>query len=224
MDMSFYIYKITNQINGKVYIGKSKNPTNRFKRHLYVANHKDTGPNQFRPIHAAILKYGKENFELEIVEECDSEEKVFERERYWISYYKSNLKRHPDTGYNLTDGGEGASGLSPSLETRHKISLANSGDNNGMSGRTHSPETKQNMIKSQAARKYRDPLTEEQKQHLSDNLKGKPRPMPIPLETKNEVISMYASGNYTKQQIADQLGLKYNSVVKILRTNKEASL
>ena len=219
--MPFYIYKITNKINNKTYIGKSKNPSQRFKRHLYVSSHKDgAGPNQFQPIHAAIAKYGSDNFSLDIIDECDSETEIFIKEVYWISYYKSNMKKYSDTGYNLTDGGEGASGFSPSIETRNKISQANSGENNGMFGETHSLKTRQNMAISQASRKHRRPQSEERKQQNREAAQKQDFSFRIPLSIKNEVISLWNIGGYTKQQLAEKFGLKYNSVVKIIRANK----
>lgn len=89
------IYKITNLINGKVYIGQSKNPEKRFLEHIY-------GKNNYKSIiHMAINKYGIDNFSFEIIEHMT--ENYNEREKYWISYYKSNDKIF---GYNITDGGE----------------------------------------------------------------------------------------------------------------------
>jgi group I intron endonuclease len=222
MVMSFYIYKIINKINDKIYIGKSKNPNKRFKRHLYVSDHKDAGPNQFQPIHAAIAKYGKENFSLQIIDECDLEDEIFIKEIYWISYYKSNMTKYPGKGYNLTDGGEGASGLSPSTETRTKISKANAGENNGMFGETHSLKTRQNMIVSQASRKYRDPLTKERKQQNREAALKQDFSFRVPLSIKREIIDLWNVGNYTKKQLAAKFGLKYNTVVKIIRANKIA--
>jgi len=223
MIMPFYVYKITNKINGKIYIGKSKNPNARFKRHIYVANHRNAGPNQFQPIHAAIAKYGKDNFCLEIIDECDLEDEIFTKEMHWIAYYKTNIARYQNTfGYNLTDGGEGASGLSPSIETRQKISKANAGKNNGMSNKTHSIETRQNMIKSQSSRKYRDPISEERKRQNRESALKQDFSFRIPLSVKNEIISLWNIGDHTKRQLAEKFGLKYNSVVKIIRTNKKA--
>ena len=222
--MPFYIYKITNKINNKIYIGKSKNPNFRFKRHLYVANHPNTGLNQFQPIHAAIVKYGKENFSLDIIDECSSETEIFKKEIYWISYYKSNMTIYPNTGYNLTNGGEGASGLSPSLETRYKISLANSGINNGMAERTHSIETKRNMSISQSTRKNRNPLSEEHKQKNREAALKQDFSFRIPIEIKNEIVLLYGTNNYTKRQLSEKFGLKYNSIVKIIRKHKEDTL
>lgn len=91
------IYKITNKINGKSYIGQSINIKNRWQVH---ASTKDD-----YPIHRAIQKYGKKNFEWEILEEC-APECLDERERYYIALYNTCLSKG-GYGYNITNGGEG---------------------------------------------------------------------------------------------------------------------
>lgn len=94
-----YIYKITNQINGKIYIGKTLGTIQeRWKEHC-----KDFKKERCekRPLYSAMNKYGIENFIIEQVEEC-SPEIVNEREKYWIEYY-SSFKY----GYNATIGGDG---------------------------------------------------------------------------------------------------------------------
>lgn len=85
------IYKITNLINNQSYIGQSINIEQRIKQHF---RNKDK-----TAIDNAIQKYGKENFQWEIVEECSLKE-LNEREQYWILYY--DTYRH---GYNQTWGG-----------------------------------------------------------------------------------------------------------------------
>lgn len=96
-----YIYKITNLINNKIYIGQTRfNVETRFNQHLYEAN---KGELQY-PLYQAIRKYGEENFKLDIIEEID-ETLLNEREQYWIQYYDSYIKNKK--GYNCTYGGEG---------------------------------------------------------------------------------------------------------------------
>lgn len=85
------IYKITNLLNGKIYIGQSINPENRWKQHQYSDS----------IIGNAIRKYGIENFSFEIIE--DNIENYNEREIFWINFYNSDNKKF---GYNLTSGGE----------------------------------------------------------------------------------------------------------------------
>lgn len=92
-----YIYKITNIINGKVYIGQTSfSIEKRFKEHLQDSNKAHT---EKRPLYDAIRKYGKDKFIIELIEETDNPN---EREIYWIEYYDSFKK-----GYNATLGGEG---------------------------------------------------------------------------------------------------------------------
>lgn len=88
-----YIYKTTNILNGKIYIGLSKyNPDE---------NPKYLGSGYI--LRKAIKCYGEEFFDKEILETCDTKEKLCERERYWIQTLKSNYR---DIGYNICEGGE----------------------------------------------------------------------------------------------------------------------
>lgn len=96
MDKICGIYKITNQLNNKFYIGQSVNIKNRWKQHR--------SSNDNMPIHLAIRKYGVDNFKFEIIEECQQDE-LDEREIYWIGYYDGYNNKNC---YNATRGGEGA--------------------------------------------------------------------------------------------------------------------
>ena len=92
-----YIYQITNDINGKIYIGKTEfSIEKRFKEHCQDA-FRDR--NEKRPLYAAMRKYGIEHFHIELIEETDSPE---EREVFWIEN-----KRSFKNGYNATVGGDG---------------------------------------------------------------------------------------------------------------------
>jgi len=89
------IYKHTNIINGMSYIGRTNyDVTKRFNRHISSAKN---GSNF--DFHKAIRKYGSDNFETVILEECDKTI-VCEREEYWIKYYNTF-----NDGYNMNNGG-----------------------------------------------------------------------------------------------------------------------
>ena len=103
------IYKIENKINHKVYIGQSVNITDRWRNHRSA--YKDTSDKAYEThLYRSMRKYGIENFNFSIIEECLPSE-LNERERYWISYYDSFFN-----GYNLTLGGDGATGGSVNKE------------------------------------------------------------------------------------------------------------
>ena len=95
-----YIYKIINQITGKVYIGQTNLPTiqDRFNEHI-----KKMKAHVNRYLYDAMNCYGVDNFTIEEIEQCDKEN-LDEKETYWIAYYKSNDKNF---GYNMTPGGGG---------------------------------------------------------------------------------------------------------------------
>ena len=96
--MSF-IYKITNDINDKIYVGKT-NATiqKRWQEHCHDF-YKDRNKN--RPLYYAMNEYGIEHFKAEKIEECEYDI-AKEREIYWINYYNSYVN-----GYNATLGGDG---------------------------------------------------------------------------------------------------------------------
>ena len=83
------IYKFTNLINGKIYVGQSRNIERRYKDHLNRAKNNFASNNEYNTlIHKAIRKYGVENFSFEILEECSIKE-LNNKEEYWINYYNS---------------------------------------------------------------------------------------------------------------------------------------
>jgi predicted GIY-YIG superfamily endonuclease len=106
------IYKITNKLNGKVYIGQTTQPLKRRWR-----NHCETKKGA---MDSAIAKYGKENFDIEIIDIAETLEELNEKEKYWIKEYDSlapkgynltyggnNGKRHPDVGKRISESLKG---------------------------------------------------------------------------------------------------------------------
>lgn len=120
------IYKITNTLNGKIYVGQTRQNLNR-----RINGHKNSSVK--RGIDAAIAKYGWKNFIAEVIETCPVEQ-LNEREIFWIAELKSKVPN----GYNLTDGGDGA--LNPSKETRAKMSVARKGKTPHNKGKKMSAE------------------------------------------------------------------------------------
>lgn len=144
-----YIYKTTNLINGKKYIGK----------HISEIFEPDSYLGSGILLSKALKKYGKENFKCELLETCSSKEELDRKEKYWISYY--DCVEDIDY-YNLAKGGDGGIGrgfgsywededkktiaLIKQKESLNKFFKENkdirSGKNNPMYGKHHTKETK----------------------------------------------------------------------------------
>lgn len=108
------IYKITNKINGNSYIGLSVDIKRRWKEHFQ--RHKDSTNKEYEKVlYKAFRKYGIENFDFDIIEECSLEE-LREREKYWIAYF--DTYHH---GYNATEGGEDIVPLPGEKHPNHKL-------------------------------------------------------------------------------------------------------
>lgn len=111
------IYKVTNLINNKIYIGQTKYSADyRLHKHLSEAIYEKTHNNRtITYFHNALLKYGIENFKIEIIDTANNIEELNQKEVYWIKQYNSTNK---NIGYNLMEGGKSGE---KSIETRKKI-------------------------------------------------------------------------------------------------------
>ena len=110
------IYKITNKINNKVYIGQSCNIEQRWKEHR-------SRPYQIKAeqydsyFYKSVRKYGLDNFNFEVLEECTLEE-LNDKEIKWIQFYNSTDN---SKGYNLQPGGHSSIPLKISQEIANQI-------------------------------------------------------------------------------------------------------
>lgn len=129
-----YIYRTTNLINNKKYIGQHKSS-------MFDNNYYGSGIY----LKKALDKYGKDNFKIEILEECDSNDILNIREIYWIDYFNAVEDKNY---YNISKGGNVTnSGKILSEDTKYKISVVNKG-NKYFLGKHHSSETRQKLSKS----------------------------------------------------------------------------
>lgn len=135
------IYKITNKINGDFYIGQTiKSKEERFQRHKY-----DVSYNSKTHLHRAMRKYGFNNFIIEEIENQIPQEKLDEREIFWI--------KELNPPYNMTDGGEGCNPLkSPnwikSMKEHHKNRPRETYASYGMKGKKQSKKFHEAIKKS----------------------------------------------------------------------------
>lgn len=117
----YYIYKFTNKITHKSYIGQTNNMQKRLNGHKSESfNPKTSG--YWLPFHCAIRKYGIDNFDLDILEEIadgESQDYIDNRETYFINFYHSLLD---ENGYNISIGGQGCP--KPPLSYEEKLNLS----------------------------------------------------------------------------------------------------
>jgi len=106
------IYKITNEVTKKVYIGQTTQTLdNRIKNHL-----KESKNNVKRPFLNALKKYGLNSFIFEVIDSSNNLDELNEKEIYWINFYNSVSPN----GYNVTGGGQGKK-LTPTKELKLRI-------------------------------------------------------------------------------------------------------
>jgi group I intron endonuclease len=186
------IYKITNTINGKLYIGQTVNTLHhRWKQHCRSSG--------CRYLSSSIKKHGKENFTIEEIDRADNIEELNKRESYWIEFYNSTNSKF---GYNLESGGRNKL---LAEETKLLISKANKGKIRSPEARKKLSDYHKNLPK-EVQEKFtkcnigrKKPCTEERKRKLSIAKTGKPRPE----EMKQKLSIM----NRAKARLDPMLGI-----------------
>lgn len=103
-----YIYKITNKINGKIYVGQHKAET-------FDNRYWGSGSN----LHEAKMEYGIDNFTREILVWCETLQELNQQEMFWIEHLQC---RNPDIGYNIQPGGTQIRGYEQPPEVRRRLS------------------------------------------------------------------------------------------------------
>uniref|UniRef100_A0A6M3XES6 GIY-YIG domain-containing protein n=2 Tax=viral metagenome TaxID=1070528 RepID=A0A6M3XES6_9ZZZZ len=170
------IYKIQNRINGKIYIGQTtRSLKERIKEHL--------APNNCTVIHATLIKYGIENFDISIIDVTSNINKLNKLEIFYIKKYNCMSPN----GYNLTTGGKN---YNCSEETKRKLSEF-------FKGHKATEETKRKLSKSLKGHK----VTEETKRKISESHQGK----------KNWVFGKHLSKEHKRKLSESHKGKKcYN--------------
>ena len=178
----YCVYKHTNKINGKIYIGlTSRKPEYRWSN--------GNGYKHNPYFYSAIQKYGWDGFEHEIIKDNLTEQEAQELEISLIAELNSTDKKF---GYNVLLGGNlGTLGVEMSEETRKKMSESRRGENNHFYGKNHSDEAKIKMSKAKVG-KYRGKnspnygrhASEETRQKMSKVFKGRNSRGDSPFATK----------------------------------------
>lgn len=138
------IYKITNLINDKIYIGKDTTSDKNYYGSGVL-------------IKRAIKKYGIENFKKEILEECVSNNELCLKEKYWIDFFNSNNLK---IGYNISKGGDGGDTLS----NNPNIEIIKSRISNVRKGKKY-----EDLFSPDKIKQYKEKLSKQ----MSKRLKGK---------------------------------------------------
>lgn len=118
------IYKVTNKIDGKVYIGQTRRSLNQ-----RMSEHLSSGRTSY--FDRALNKYGLQSFIVEIIDKAETKEELNEKEQYYIRFFNCKVPN----GYNLTDGGEG------------QVGVRRFGSDNPHWNKKHSEETKKKLSK-----------------------------------------------------------------------------
>jgi len=166
----YCIYRITNKLNGKTYIGQ----------HKYKDLSEDKYMGSGKYLWRSIEKYGIENFEREIlISEIETRKEINKLEIEYINSEREN--GHGE--YNISRGGDGGwflpgennplYGKHQSEEHRKKISEANKGENNPRYGKHHTEDAKKKISEVHKGKH----LPEETKRKISEALKGKNNPL-----------------------------------------------
>lgn len=184
------IYKITNNANGKIYIGQSENIERRWRAHINASKRYNY------PLYVDMRKYGVDNFSFEVLEECRVDE-LDVKEKDYIKKLNAYIHKKGSNGYNMTLGGKNnTTGMKFSVESRKKMSLAKQGyvpycngkprkqehikklresfranykkENHPMYGKHLSDTTKEKIRQANLGKKH----TEETRKRMSESRKG----------------------------------------------------
>lgn len=229
------IYKLTNKINGMVYIGQTHNIKRRIAAHKSDAKGFILGVYKRNSyIVRAIAKYGFENFSLEIIQEgFKTQEEMDNAEVYWVSKYNST---DSNFGYNIQKGGHGVGKMSEN--SKRLLSIAHLGKKqseetrkrNSLSkiGKKHSPETIEKIKTALTGRKC-------SKEHIRNNALARTgKKMPDTTKEKMSLIKMklsfeeqllihdkYINGNITQKQLAEEYGVDDSTICRVINRIKK---
>lgn len=228
------VYKTTNLINGKIYVGKYEGNRENYLGSGYI-------------LKKAIKKYGRENFKREIIERCNNTKELIEREKHWIKIFDCT---NPKIGYNVAEGGNGGntylgkseeevfdikrkisdSGKGREFSEEHKRKLSESAKKRkgnksckykGMKYEEYMPKEKSELIKLKISktltgRKIEDMLGEEgaklRSRKISESIKVNTNKRHLELVERYKILNL---SNLNDRQKCNELGISYPTYLKI---------
>jgi len=173
-----YVYVITHVPTSRSYVGASRNPGARFRKHAQVARGKPSPKTQL--LHRE-MRDRLDEFSMQVIESCDSMESAYELEAFFVGYLGT---RWPN-GFNLESGGRSGS-------RRHASTVASiSAKNSGV------PKSLEAIAKRAAAVSGR-PLSDEHKVKLSASTKGKPKSEETRAKMRAAMAARWESEEYRR--------------------------
>lgn len=203
-----HIYCLTNTINGKKYVGQTSGDVLRRVRNHFASRHAPSKTGM--ALHAAIAKYGREAFEVTVLETCDSQEALDAAEARWIA----ELNTICPSGYNMTEGGRRVprSGIEKaarrnrgrprSEETRRRCSLSQIGK--------VVPEHTREKQRAAAYRRNLDPAKRAPGGERAGHAK-------FTSEQVKQIRERIASGEISQKALARELGVNQSIISELVR-------
>ena len=193
------------KINGKSYVGQSKNISRRWKQHRWELN---GGYHANKGLQDDWNAYGEDNFEFKVIQKCNKEN-LDDLEIIHIKELNTF-----ENGYNETKGGKGSKGIMVSEETKRRISEANKGKEGFWIGKNLSEEHKNKLKEYRIGTKQ----SEETKNKISEATKGENNP------NCKKVVCVYSDGFKTEimyqKELANYLNISEGLLKKILAEGK----
>ena len=210
MEIKSGIYKITNKINGRYYIGSSINIKNRWNEHKRTLK-QNKHDNDF--LQKSWNKHGEESFLFEIIEYVLDLNKLLEREQSYLDLITYDKKM----SYNLCKTAGNMLGFKHSDETKKKMSNSRIGNKNSL-GFEHSDETKKKMSNSHFGLKHDDKtIILMINKSKKDNLKSVKYKTKVSDEIKTELLDKYSSGSYSTRKLSELYGISKSTIWNIVR-------
>jgi group I intron endonuclease len=213
-----YLYKITNIVNNKIYIGQTNNPSLRWSQHRSDAKY----AKGVMVITRAITKYGSDKFEFELIASCKTQEDVDETETVAIRQYES---RDPSIGYNIDEGG-GSATRTPEVcqkisDGLNKFYETHSRWNGGIAW---SQEVKDKISKSHISLPGTNngkTFSDEWVIKISKSLAGKPNKLlrRFTDEIEKEICKLYVEEEKSTYALGKEFKCQRTTIADILRRN-----
>lgn len=198
------IYKLVNKLNGKVYVGQTT-MTIRRRIQCHIDNAKKASKKSISIIGLALVKYGKDNFQVETLQECKTQRTLNKGERVWIE----NLKSYSPLGYNIREGGGNKGRMAESSKEKLKY-----------------PRTKKMRERMSVSAKKRG-MSKKQLKNLEKGRGWKPS-MGSRVGERNPnaklnsvqvktIRKLFATGEYSQKKIGQMFGLTQIGISVIVR-------